>query len=490
MMQPARPAVSDEPKPERHRSFKTDHIGAAQLTVLETALCPLNARPTNKPSIHGTHFFYTDLHVDLNRPVRKRADVRVKADRGLQPSDEYYLCGLLALVLNEPQTQRRLLATPYWLLQQLGLAAGGRQYQACRDSLERLAGVSYFCDAFYNPLKKCRERASFHFLNLFLPQDLASKRLWDIRFDPDFLKFCQTTGGKLLFDLELLRQFDYGTRRLFLKLHDRFWRAAVARFDLRHLAADGLGLADTLLLRDLKAKVKGYARRLLDAGVIRLPHGVHDHKDLFTKKAKGVCTVRFHRGPYFDRPRRIPPPSTMTNDVKSSRHYQPLTDIGFDDRAIRHIIRNYKPNIVDRWAEHTLIAMEHPRAFPGFKKSPMAYCMDGIKNNRPLPDWHHEYKKHEERREWKRLRHGCFGENTDLAAAYDQARAAAFQKSVDQHIGQAAYDQAYQKLFNAHLLRLGPQRAAQAAKCDVIRHYKSTGLFHFPDREDWITDNT
>ena len=489
-MKSVRTGVSDEPNSERYRSFKTDHVGAAQLTVLETALCPLNARPTNSPSIHETHFFYTDLHVDLNKPVRKRAEVRVKADRGLQPSDEYYLCGMLFLVLHEPQTQRRLLATPYWLLQHLGLATGGRQYQACRDSLERLAGVTYFCDAFYNPLKKCHERASFHFLNLFLPQDLASNRPWDIRFDPDFLKFCGTMGGKLLFDLELLRQFDFGTRRLFLKLHDRFWRAPVARFVLRHLATNGLGLADTLLLRDLKAKVTAYARKLLEAGVIRLPDGVHDLKELFTKKAKGVYTVRFHRGPYFDRPRPIPARSTMTGDLKSSRHFQPLTDIGFDERATRHIIHNYKSNIIDRWAEHTLIAMEDPRGFPGFKKTPMAYCMDGIKNNRPLPDWHHEFKKQEERRRSTSLHRSCFRENIDLAAAYDAARAAAFDQCLHERIGDAAYRKAYDSFWKLQLLRLNPHQAAEAAKRDAIRHFQLTGLFQFPDRKDWMTQNT
>jgi len=101
--------------------------------------------------------------------------------------------------------------------------------------------------------------------------------------------------------------------------------------------------------------------------------------------------------------------------------YDPLKSIGFDDPAIRRIIRRYPARRIERWAEITLIAMEkNPKGFPGFKTSPQAFCMHGIKNGLTHPDWYFAEKKREERREWEEYRQAaCDTEETASTPAAD-----------------------------------------------------------------------
>ena len=85
------------------------------------------------------------------------------APLGLQSIDEYVLWGLLGMSLTRNQSESTLMATPYWIIQKLGMAIGGFQYDQLRASLERLAAVAYQNTAFYNPVTQQHERVTLHF---------------------------------------------------------------------------------------------------------------------------------------------------------------------------------------------------------------------------------------------------------------------------------------------------------------------------------------
>lgn len=309
------------------------HLGTAQLSILETALCPLNVKVVRGGAVFASKYYFTPRPSSpASKPRREVARVRVTAPLGLLPNDEYALWGLLAVTLHRPEADARLLATPHWCLKQLGLpTSGGRQYAAFRDSLDRLACVAYHCDHFYDPITKAHEFATFGFFDILLPTDLESSRAWEIRWNSVFFEFCKATGGKLLFDLDLFRNLDYASRRLFLKLKDRFWRRRKAEFDLRHLAVDGLGFCATLETKHLKQKLTRCIERLLQHHIVTLPDGVDHPRQLFMKKAKGSYRVAFHRGPYFDQSPDFTQPLHTHNDPSESALYEPLRNIGFSD---------------------------------------------------------------------------------------------------------------------------------------------------------------
>lgn len=48
-------------------------------------------------------------------------------------------CGLLGTTLGRPNAEPVLLATPYWMLRQLGMDIGGSQYAELRKSLLRFS---------------------------------------------------------------------------------------------------------------------------------------------------------------------------------------------------------------------------------------------------------------------------------------------------------------------------------------------------------------
>jgi len=80
----------------------------------------------------------------------------------------------------------------------------------------------------------------------------------------------------------------------------------------------------------------------------------------------------------------------------------PLRSIGFDDVAIRRILREYRPHVVREWADITLAARErHGEEF--FRKSPAAYFVDNVRHaaagTRTAPDWWRELRREELRRQ-------------------------------------------------------------------------------------------
>jgi hypothetical protein len=134
--------------------------------------------------------------------------------------------------------------------------------------------------------------------------------------------------------------------------------------------------------------------RLATEGIVRLPAGATRPQELFVKQGVGKYRLALTRGPYFDRQRGKATPLSS----EESPLVDPLRSIGFDDAAIRRILREYRPHIVREWADITLAAMErHGDEF--FKKSPAAYFVDNVRHaaagTRTAPDWWRELRREE-----------------------------------------------------------------------------------------------
>jgi hypothetical protein len=131
----------------KSRHGKIEQLGYAQLSVIETALSPLD------PSLLDHNFFETHFSYTNAAGERQRASVRVGyAFQPLKPNDDFILWSLLSLTLRH-STNHVLTATPYWLLKQLGMFTGGHQYHVLRDAVERLSQMLYFSDGFWNLLR-------------------------------------------------------------------------------------------------------------------------------------------------------------------------------------------------------------------------------------------------------------------------------------------------------------------------------------------------
>lgn len=460
--------------------------GLAQLSIIEHALCSLDPALSLVAGYqHKTGYFYTDAN------KRRFANVAVSAALGLSSRDEYFLWGLLALTFNQPQSSIEFLATPHYCLKKLGYleAKGGKQYAEFRATIKRLAGVFYQCDAFYDPRLETFQDAGFGFLKYSLPQRDDSSRAWRIVWDPLFFEYVQATGGKLFFDLtsKTFRDLDPASRRLGLLLHKIFWRRQHSpSFELRHLGIDVLGFSSQRLTKRLKFDISCCAEKLLAANFISLPSGVADVGGLFDKRGKGQFFIRFHRGSYFEKHSVDQLANAAVTGIADSPLYDPLKAIGFEDLAIRSIIKKYDHQVIARWAQYTQVAME-TKGSRFFKKSPQAYCLDGIKRGTSAPDWFLEQQRDEQRRQHDEdLRaRGDSADNAELTA-YRTARKEALRTFLREEIDR----ERYQKTVEAFLgmFKDAPTHIARdQAIAEAERHLQSG--FKFPDYDEWSSAN-
>ena len=157
-----KPDSNGNEQSQRYRLPGIEREGIAQLSILETALWPLRGGKLSS-SLFATTYEYS---VGNNR---RTANVTTYSPEGFQSIDEYVLWGLLGLSLDRRQPEPTLLATPYWIIKQLGMSMGGFQYDQLRASLERLAMVAYQNTGFFNPASQQHERVTLHF---FSPMDI------------------------------------------------------------------------------------------------------------------------------------------------------------------------------------------------------------------------------------------------------------------------------------------------------------------------------
>lgn len=385
--------------------------GLSQLSLVEHALCPLDAEASLRPNlVHASEYFYTD-----RGGQRRKATARVLCPEGLSAYDELYLWGLLALTFSQQEPATEFLATPHYCLRQLGLIdeslhRGGKTYDLFRAAIERLSAVTYQNDGFYDPLRGEHCRVSFGFFSYRLPLDDDSSRAWRFYWDPLFFEICRASGSALAFDLDTYRQLETADRRLYLLLKKFFWRHdTTLPFDLRHLAVNVLGFSPTQATWRLKVRTEKCIERLVEHGILTLPVG-GSIKSLFRKQAKGRYSIVLQRGPHFDRT------SKATTSVVDSPHYELLEAIGFDRPSIARILRNYSTKLVGQWADITLAARER-NGETFFKVGPQAYFLDNIKHaaqgTRTPPDWWRELRRAEERRRRRTV-------NDDPDAALDR----------------------------------------------------------------------
>ncbi len=371
--------------------------GVAQLTLVEHALCPLHSSGIGDATrTHISRFYYRD-----SAGQRRQGTARVYCPKGLLPSDEFFLWGLLALTCAQPTLEAEFHATPHFCLRELGVidtgSRGGKNYQLFRQALARLAAVTYQCDRFYDPVRREHADVSVGFLSYLLPLDPQSSRAWRIVWDSLFLEMVGPAGGKLSFDLETYRGLDAASRRLFLLLQKVFWRRRVSPvFDVRHLAIDVLGFSPSLSQPDLNRKVKSVAQRLLESRLIALPPGVNEVAELVQRMGRGDFRVQFVRGPYFDRPAQRPNRAT----IERSPLFEVLLSVGLEVAAIGRILAQNEHSLVREWADITLAAKERfGEQF--FRRSSQAFFLDNLKHartgRRQPPDWWRELNKSEQR---------------------------------------------------------------------------------------------
>lgn len=476
-------AIATTPTIKRYRLPGIEREGIAQLSLLETALWPLHGGPLPSGEFQTAYDFTTPLG-------RKTAAVTVRAAMGLNPIDELILWGLLGATFSRGEAEPVLLATPYWMLRHLGMETGGSQYAELRESLLRIAVASYQNTAFYNPETREHEYAAFQFLSMLLPtvggagESVDNTRCWRIEWNPAFFRFCRSTGGTLLFDLDLFRRLTPASRRLFLKLKDRFWRTKRVFMNVDELTTDGLGFAAGRPLFKRKFDLLACIRELLDCQVLQLGRGQTDPKELFLKRGKGSYVVVFYEGEYFRR-QHSERATRQQNALQDDPLYEPLRKIGVDGPAIRRLFQTHSRGLIQRWVRITDAAMhEKPRGFTGFRVSPAAFLIDGIENGRTAPDWMHAHEKRQQQKQWEQERTVLSAADVELRAAYEWDRGAAFQAYLASPEGQEKYRTAYPTLLVLY-------RATEPERCEDAAHEATLARmerldFRFPEYAEWF----
>lgn len=476
--------ASSAQESKRYRLPGIKREGIAQLSLLETALWPLQGGKLSDSTFDTSYSFHV-------AGEQRLAHVSVYAPLGLQSIDEYVLWGLLGISLSRPGSEATLLATPYWLIKQLGMAMGGFQYDQLRASLERLALAAYQNTAFYNPVSQQHERVTLHFFSAFLPTkgeggDVAVDRAWRIEFSPMFFQMCQATGGSLLFDLDLYKDLSPAARRLFLKLKDRFWRSKRVFLNVDDLTINGLGFSAERPLAKRKFDLLRCIRELLDRQVIELGRGQTDLQELFIRRGKGVYVVVFHPGAYFRHP-LAEPAAAGSKSLSDDPLYQPLCAIGVDEAGVRRLFKQYSRGLIQRWIKITDAAMhEKPRGFPGFKTSPAAFLMDGIQHERLPPDWIHAHEKARASRQWEEEHARQAESETSLQATYLQERAVALKDFLASPVGRTEWQSIYPAFLELYQ-RVEPNRPHQAAQ-EAARQKIEREHLAFPEFGVWLLE--
>jgi hypothetical protein len=281
----------------------------------------------------------------------------------------------------------------------------------------------------------------------------------------------------------LYRKLSPASRRLFLKLKDRFWRSKKVFLNVDDLTLNGLGFAATRPLRKRKFDLTNCIRELLDHQVVTLGRGQTDAKDLFIKRGKGSYVVVFYPGEYFRHPaleRIVRPKNVITDDPL----YEPLRKIGVDGPGIRRLLKDHARSLIQRWIRITDAAMhEKPRGFTGFRVSPAAFLIDGVQNSRTPPDWLYAHEKRQERQQWEQGKGASAEAEQSLRVLYDLERQAALQIFLASPEGRQKYEHAFAPLLAFYKVT-EPHRPRDAAREAAIARLERVD-FHFPDYAAW-----
>ena len=455
-----------------------EYGGLAQHCLVEHALCPLDVNQAFAPSaIHEYSYFF----LDKNRNT-KTASVRVACPFGLSPNDEFYLWGLLHLTFSQQDPAPEFVATPHYCLRQLGIVHKGadqqKRYDTFRQAIQRLSGVVYQNGCFYDPIRGEHRDISFGLLKYNLPLDPQSSRAWRFVWDQQFFTFSNAMRGSFQFDLDLYRELDYATRRMFLFLKKLFWRRETITLDVAHLAVNVAGFSPSIPVADLKIKLCRCVDKLLARQVIRLPDARATPKDLFSKRAKGKYHMRLSRGPYFDQPARFGQ-RAAAND---SPCCDPLKAIGFSDSDIGRILEMHDHRMVQEWADITLAAIERKMITKDPKAFFRYYIRKAANREATPPDWWRELRKREERRRREEERAIC----PTIADAV--LGTTSFTEAFDKYLqeeAKGAFEKVASDLFNQFRIAGHTERDARHSADQFARqHMRSRFLSEHPELRD------
>lgn len=466
--------LTHSPDHHGHESKRTiwPGYGLAQHTLVEHALCPLDfSHSLKRGASHTTTFQFTDRNRN-----RKTGTANIAYPFGLSANDELYLYGLLALTFAQPDPSPEFYATPHWCLRQLGIVdpskEQGKRYQIFRDAIRRLSGVIYENNCFYDPVRGEHRDVAFGFLKYSLPLPTESgghsPRAWRFVWDQQFFEFTDSIRGSFTFDFQLYRDLDLASRRLFLLVQKIFWRQEqTPAFELRQLGVNTLGFSDTLATKEIKQKLVRCIEVLLKHDILSLPKGRETVRDLFEKRGKGQHYVRLHRGTFFDETK------PRSGSVRDSPLVEPLEAIGLDSGTIQRVLSEYKPAMIQQWADVTLAAIERKVV----TKSPQAYFMHHIKEafakRTTPPDWWRELQREEYKKQYK-----------DTAKAQEGNDDAAFNDYL-RHEGREAFERVMEKLFTS-LQASGQDEDEARRNASYMARVNLRGRFHQqqPTRSD------
>ena len=464
----------------RFRLPGIDRPGIIQQSMLETALWPQD------PAFKGPLWEPTYQFSRSKGGPREVARVQIRSPFGLQQSDPYILWGLLGATI-ERGGDAELVASPYWMMNYLGMHKGGTQYKQFANALERLAMTGYANRAFYNPIEQEFQRVAFSFFSTWLPTTdmqgtVDPERTWRIQWEPQFFKLCKASNGSLLFDLEILKQLKPMTRQLFLMLQCRFWRSTRVYMNVNDLTINGMGLSASVPLKKRKQQLTQAMDELLKQNIIRLGRGKEKPADLIFRRSKGVFVATFYKGSYFEAPHAE---GTVRKHQAASDDelYVPLQKIGLDEKMIRKAFKEISRGRIQQAVRITEMAMhESPEGFPGFKKSPAAFCWHFMSSDYMPPDWMHAHEKRQKRIQWDNDREQADVEEQRLRDSYDKARRAALGSFIKGD-GKQHWEESYRSLLEVYRAR-GDRNYHRLAGDAAVARVESLH-FKFPEFAAW-----
>ena len=321
-----------------------DH-GMSQVSLVETALCPLDYRP-GESLRHISEFIYYD-----SEKRRKVGKVTVKSPSGLSPTDELILYGLLAITFADSKPMMELSATPHFICRQLGLPIGGDHYKRLRESMRRLSEVTYQNSAWWDKPRGQHRELAFHFLSYDLPTDAGldldvdehGREPWTIFWDPLFFRLMNQSRGFIWFDFASYRALkNAAARRGFLLLQKIFHHREVSpQFDLRAFAVEQLGYSAELEMKSIRQKVKLLIRTWQEQGIVNA--GV-DAEEFFIRKGPGKWSICLPRGPRFTK--AVPRPWTRVNQPMNHPAYEILQRLEMGHQEIVEIFSRFSDQMI------------------------------------------------------------------------------------------------------------------------------------------------
>ena len=212
----ARPATASTTK--RYRLPGIEREGIAQLSLLETALWPLQGGELPGNSFQTEYTF-------PNAKGRATASVTVRAGMGLETIDEF------VLGLRRSRSRRRGAAfrDPYWMLKHLDSKPAARSMPSFASRSCVSPSRATKTPRSITPRRRARVRR-VQFPGSWVPTVGEERRSTTIAAgrsgERTLLPVLQRDRRNLLFDLDSTARWRRRARRLFLKLKDRFWRSS------------------------------------------------------------------------------------------------------------------------------------------------------------------------------------------------------------------------------------------------------------------------